>query len=259
MSVKDEQLQEIEALTSIYPDEITGLFFFILVIYLYFCIILYLQISTVLSEDPYPKFKLMIKPTTNDEDELRPFLLLEVQFHANYPEQSPEITIIDSANVDDISSFESEINKICEENLGMPVIFTLASHLSEQLSIQSENRQVRHQENLERKQREEEEAEQKRFEGTCVTVESFIKWKVKFDAERAELTKTIKIDDSESKKLTGRQLFEKDRSLYDSDIKFISGEGGELVEVDESLFEDMLDLELDDTATTGIDLSDVDQ
>ncbi|CAF1239771.1 unnamed protein product [Rotaria sordida] len=236
MSVKDEQLQEIEALASIYPDEIT-----------------------VLSEDPYPKFKLIIKPTTNDEDELRPFLLLEVKFHANYPEQSPEINIIDSANVDDTSSFESEINKICEENLGMPVIFTLASHLSEQLSIQSENRQIRHLENLERKQREEEEAEQKRFEGTCVTVESFIKWKVKFDAERNELTKTIKIDDNEIKKLTGRQLFEKDRSLYDSDIKFVSGEGGEVVEVDESLFEDMLDLDLDDAATTGIDLSDVDQ
>jgi hypothetical protein len=107
----------------------------------------------------------------------------------------------------------------------MPVIFTLASYLSEQLSIQSEDRQIRHRENLERKVREEEEAEQKRFEGTCVTVETFIKWKVKFDAEQAELTKTVKIDESESKKLTGRQLFEKDRSLYDSDIKFISGEG----------------------------------
>jgi hypothetical protein len=107
----------------------------------------------------------------------------------------------------------------------MPVIFALSSHLSEQLSIQSENRQVRYRENLERKQREEEEAEQKRFEGTCVTVETFIKWKVKFDVEQAELIKGVKIDETEPKKLTGRQLFEKDRSLYDSDIKFISGEG----------------------------------
>jgi hypothetical protein len=159
----------------------------------------------------------------------------------------------------------------------MPVIFTLASHLSEQLSIQSENRQTRIRENLERKQREEEAVEQKRFEGTRVTVETFINWKVKFDTEQAELTKAVKIDETESKKLTGRQLFEKDRSLYDSDIKFISGEGmiyiwfalvkcirglilgGEAVEVDESLFEDILDLDLDDAATAGIDLSDVDQ
>ena len=107
----------------------------------------------------------------------------------------------------------------------MPVIFTLASHLSEQLSIQSEKRFIRRREELERKQREEEEAEQKRFEGTRVTVETFIKWKVKFDAERAELTKGMKTEDTEPKKLTGRQLFEKDRSLYDSDINFIVDEG----------------------------------
>lgn len=107
----------------------------------------------------------------------------------------------------------------------MPVIFTLASTLSEQLSIQAETRQIRQRENLERKQREEEEAEQKRFEGTRVTVETFIKWKVKFDAEQAELNKSVRVEDTDSKKLTGRQLFEKDRSLYDSDIKFISGEG----------------------------------
>jgi hypothetical protein len=107
----------------------------------------------------------------------------------------------------------------------MPVIFTLASHLSEQLSIQSENRQTRQRESIERKHREETEAEQKRYQGTQVSVETFIKWKVKFDAEQAELSKAVKIDESEPKKLTGRQLFEKDRSLYDSDIKFISGEG----------------------------------
>ena len=107
----------------------------------------------------------------------------------------------------------------------MPVIFTLASHLSEQLSIQSENRQTRQRETIERKHREETEAEQKRYQGTQVSVETFIKWKVKFDAEQAELSKVVKIDETEPKKLTGRQLFEKDRSLYDSDIKFISGEG----------------------------------
>ncbi|CAF1409234.1 unnamed protein product [Adineta steineri] len=236
MSVKEEQLQEIEAITSIYPDEIT-----------------------VLSEDPYPEFTLEIKPTTDDEDEFKPYLQLQVKFHANYPDQSPEITIADSANIDDIASIESEIQKICEENLGMPVIFTLASHLSEQLSVQAETRQTRIRENIERKIREEEEIEQKRFLGTCVSVETFITWKVKFDAEQAELKQKVKVDETEAKKLTGRQLFEKDRSLYDSDIKFISGEGGEAVEVDESLFEDMLDLELDESATIGIDLSDVDQ
>jgi hypothetical protein len=40
------------------------------------------------------------------------FLVLQVKFHENYPEQSPEITIIDSGNVDDQSTFETEIQKI---------------------------------------------------------------------------------------------------------------------------------------------------
>lgn len=29
------------------------------------------SISTVLSEDPYPQFNVLIKPTTDDEDELK--------------------------------------------------------------------------------------------------------------------------------------------------------------------------------------------
>jgi hypothetical protein len=45
------------------------------------------------------------------------FLLLQVKFHANYPEQSPLITILDSANVDDTSSFENEIHKIVGRNI----------------------------------------------------------------------------------------------------------------------------------------------
>ena len=108
MSIKEEQLQEIEALHSIYPDEITGFSFSISL----FSNISSCQISTVLTEDPYPEFNLIIKPTTNDDDELRPFLLLHVKFHENYPEQSPTISIVDSGNVDESATFENEIQKI---------------------------------------------------------------------------------------------------------------------------------------------------
>jgi hypothetical protein len=79
----------------------------------------------------------MIKPTTNDEDDFRrmsiffflkffcrsdfslitAFLLLEIKFHEHYPDQSPEIAIVDSVNVDDRSPFESEIKTIVNSKL----------------------------------------------------------------------------------------------------------------------------------------------
>ena len=43
----------------------------------------------------------------------------------------------------------------------------------------------------EKKKREEEEAARKKFQGTRVTVESFLQWKAKFDAE-LEALKSIK-------------------------------------------------------------------
>ncbi|KAK9872207.1 hypothetical protein WA026_017006 [Henosepilachna vigintioctopunctata] len=68
----------------------------------------------------------------------------------------------------------------------------------------------------------EEEAERKRFEGTKVTG----------------------IIEREGKKLTGRELFMQDNTLNESDFKFLAD--GEEIKVDESLFQDLDDLNLDD-------------
>jgi hypothetical protein len=61
---------------------------------------------------------------------------------------------------------------------------------------------------------------QRRFEGTRVTVESFLAWKSRFDAEMG----TKKIQDKEEKetrKLTGKELFLTDKTLIESDLKFL--------------------------------------
>lgn len=50
-------------------------------------------------------------------------------------------------------------------------------------------------------------------------------------------------DENKLKKLTGKQLFERDSTLNESDIQFISEAG---VKVDESLFQDLDDLDLDE-------------
>ena len=83
--------------------------------------------------------------------------------------------------------------------------------------------------------------EQKRFEGTKVTVESFLKWKAAFDKEMLEL-KRSKAEKSD-KKLTGKQQFERDENLYESDLQMLNEEA---IEVDESLFQNLDDLDLDD-------------
>ena len=44
---------------------------------------------------------------------------------------------------------------------------------------------------------------QKKFEGTRVTIETFLAWKTKFDAERKELKRFQKDNDQLSKKPTG--------------------------------------------------------
>ena len=86
----------------------------------------------------------------------------------------------------------------------------------------------------------------KKFEGTRVTIETFLAWKNKFDAEMAELKRQRgQQKDGQNTKLTGKELFMKDNTLDDSDVKFFEEEG-DAVTVDESLFEDMEDLDLDD-------------
>lgn len=69
--------------------------------------------------------------------------------------------------------------------------------------------------------------------GTKVTVESFTRWKEQFDAELAALNLR---DDLTKGRLTGKQMFLRDKALAESDLKF---EGfGEDVDVDESLFQE---------------------
>ena len=68
-------------------------------------------------------------------------------------------------------------------------------------------------------------------------------WKIQFDEEmRINGKRKIELLEK-NKKLTGKQLFERDSTLIDSDIQFLTDKG---VKVDESLFQDLDDLELED-------------
>ncbi|EHB17078.1 RWD domain-containing protein 1 [Heterocephalus glaber] len=80
-----------------------------------------------------------------------------------------------------------------------------------------------------------------------VTVENFLCWKDKFDAELLEIKKKwIKEEEQAGKnKLSSKQLFETDHNLDTSAIQFLE-DAGNNVEVSESLFQELDDLELED-------------
>lgn len=86
---------------------------------------------------------------------------------------------------------------------------------------------------------------QKRFEGTRVTVETFLAWRNQFEEETGITLRREKAL-ANSSKLNGRELFMRDTTLNDSDLKFLleAGESIESVKVDESLFQNLDDLDL---------------
>jgi hypothetical protein len=83
----------------------------------------------------------------------------------------------------------------------MPMIYTLALALIEKLNKDNEARKAAEAAEKERKEREREAEELRKFEGTKVSVEAFMKWKAVFDKEQNELKK-INVE-AANKKLTG--------------------------------------------------------
>ncbi|XP_048767900.1 RWD domain-containing protein 1-like isoform X2 [Ostrea edulis] len=203
----------------------------------------------VLKTEPYHVFTITIHSQESDqsvEEADEATCVVQFTYVEKYPEEPLVFEVIESENLEDdqLEEITSLINEQIEENLGMVVVFTVVSVLQEKLTVMVEDTKKRRQEEADRKQRALEEAEQKRFEGTKVTVETFLAWKAKFDAEMAELKKE-KIQKEKTKGLTGKEMFLKDSSMIDSDLKLLESEE-DSVQVDESLFQDMDDLDLEE-------------
>lgn len=224
MDYEEEQKNEIEALESIYFNELT-----------------------VISSEPRYCFQLDVKSQCLNESADNASCIIQFTYTDRYPDELPFMEITSSENLDDdsVESISSLMTQMGEENVGVVMVFTIISAVQEKLTHIVESAEEHRAAEKERLEKEAEVAEQKRFEGTRVTIETFLAWKVKFDSELAELQRQKGKDDVTNKKLTGKELFMTDHTLDDSDVKFLE-EGGEVVEVDESLFEDVDDLTLDD-------------
>ncbi|XP_008322085.1 RWD domain-containing protein 1 [Cynoglossus semilaevis] len=220
----EEQRNELEAIESIYPDS-----------------------YTVLSDDP-TSFTITVTSDAGENDETVE-ATLKFTYVEKYPDEPPLWEIYSQENLEDSDAEDvlALLQQQAEENLGMVMIFTLVTAVQEKLNEIVDQIKNRQEEEKQRKEREAEEAEKVAFQGTVVTIESFLAWKASFELEMNELRRKKQKEDEQAgkSKLTGKQLFERDHNLDTSDIQFLEDTGNS-VEVDESLFQDIEDLDLDE-------------
>ena len=166
-------------------------------------------------------------PDAKEEDE-PPKFLLSVRFPEEYPDEAPQLDIKTAPGnasatehfsvSEDRDQLLSSLDETIQENLGMAMIFTLVSALkdaAEQLIQERKDAVAReHEEQLLAAERE----ENKKFQGTPVTPETFLKWREGFLKEMKEkrqreeeerLLELKKAKVKEPVKLSGRQLWER--------------------------------------------------
>ncbi|XP_070822264.1 RWD domain-containing protein 1 [Chaetodon trifascialis] len=220
----EEQRNELEAIESIYPDSFT-----------------------VISDDP-TSFTITVISDAGENGEIVE-ATFKFTYVEKYPDEPPLWEIHSQENLEDsdVEDILTLLQQQAEENLGMVMIFTLVTAVQEKLNEIVDVMKNRQEEEKRRKEIEAEEAEKVAFQGTVVTIENFLAWKAKFEVEVAELRRKKQKEEEQAgkPKLTGKQLFERDHNLDTSDIQFLE-DAGNNVEVDESLFQEIEDLDLDE-------------
>ena len=216
----EEQRNELEALEAIYATE----FNFI--------------------EEP-KCFEIIVASEHHEDNDIKFSASIQFTYVENYPDEAPSIEVkplegLKDSQIDDLQKF---LNEKVEENLGVVMVFTLISETQEYLNEAVEAEKKSQEEEKLRKIKEAEKAELAKITGTPVTYENFMTWKIKFDDER----RVIDLKTETISKLTGRQLFEQNTLLGTLDDAFM----GDDVQVDESLFQDMDDLDLDEELNEG--------
>lgn len=234
MDYKEEQVQELEILESIYPDEFEA----INIVYPNIFFRINLQLDLV------PKDS---SSFTKDSVTICHFLVLDIKFPDNYPDVSPVIDIstkrihkiqeeednnkelayddhgnpIDSKleNLPDKIDFSElvpilldDISRQIEDDMliGVQMCFTLISTIKESSELWFQNQLECLENKHENMLLEREMKDQEKFQGTKVTRESYIRW-------RKEFRKELKLDERDAERrlkthqgrLSGKQIFER--------------------------------------------------
>lgn len=199
---KEDQAEEIEILESIYPEELE--------IVDDDSIAIHLGLET---EQPRA---LRIGITYVDEyPEVAPRLVIQTEDppEAEVPIEEGERRFTYDFTRADCGHLLSAANEAAQENLGIPMVFTLVSAIKEQAEELYEER-IRDQEARRLKELSiEEEKEQAKFRGTPVTKQSFAEWRAKFRHEMG----WDKPKERPFGRLTGKEIFERGLDEDDED------------------------------------------
>ncbi|ONM41408.1 Ubiquitin-conjugating enzyme family protein [Zea mays] len=176
-------------------------------------------------------FQILLSPQDDDFDESAyvPVQLALIFAHTEkYPDEPPVLNVksVRGIKPHDLASLKEKLQREATENLGMAMVYTLVSSAKEWLS-------EKYGQNGGDEEPEESEAEKEEElgsavasgdielpvviipHGEAVTVESFLAWRERFEAElalqRAKLMPDSALTATKEKKLTGRQYFESGR------------------------------------------------
>lgn len=179
-----------------------------------------------LSDISETEFRISIKLDLPDDNEEPPVLLLTVRYPEQYPDKAPHLELSapqgstphEFLNIsEDKEQLLKGLESTIEENLGMAMVFTIVSALKEAAEQLVESRKEAaakaHEEAILAAERE----ENKKFHGTPVTRETFMKWReaflkemeearIKEEEEKAAEMKKARI--KEPVRLTGKQLWQ---------------------------------------------------
>ncbi|KAF4164484.1 hypothetical protein CNMCM6936_009066 [Aspergillus lentulus] len=218
---REEQVEEREVLDSIFPEEITDI-----------------------SDTAYRISINLETPESDarDEEETeQPVLILQVSYPPEYPDVAPDLDISAPPNApkhplldiqEDRDRLLEALQPTIEENLGMAMVFTLVSTLKESAELLMAERANAVQALKEMEAAKAEEEENRKFQGTAVTPETFLEWRERFRKEmeekeqrereekEADEKRAKKALVKEEKKLTGKQLWERGlagKADYDED------------------------------------------
>ena len=172
--------------------------------------------------------------------------LLEVQYLEEYPETAPTLTVTVDADEDDdeddddddddlnqvrdlaeeivldrddVKQLEAQLAEEVEMNLGMPMVFALATKLKDDAELRFTQKVAAAQAQYDREIMEREKKEQQKFIGTPVTKELFAEWRAKFRKEmKIDERDQLHFQQMHQGKMLGKEVFEKGLAGDDDDL-----------------------------------------